>query len=402
MWATSLRACSHSASPYWSASITWTYQLAHQAAVCPSQHAENTCCPDSSPCFLPRSTMNRVLDRVRDSDDERQWEDLPDEKLVPHSRSSSSTRSSPFKGTASAARARRTTRQRAIFPSTSSRKHFSSDHRSPVRARRGRDFVAESLPQDLLGTPTQQQIGTPGFGDDFLIQSSVREPKGFPMWDSPRVEQPNQQPTGAFVPQRGPIAESPSWRPANTPGPKISNVLASSLIHVVCYIAEVLGTFVRVMKLPLSMALVVFVCAYTVSVMSGAVASALAPICSTPVISLLCVTSKPREPSRPPKSDRTPRWADFPSLLNVESKTFESLLDEMVEGPGLALEIRKAEMATSDLATLVRVSDLKSREFLANSLSEFVKDARKVGRGLTRFSSKVGGTVDTYVHLLSV
>lgn len=86
----------------------------------------------------------------------------------------------------------------------------------------------------------------------------------------------------------------------------------------------------------------------------------------------------------------------------MESKTLESLLDEMVEGPGLALQIKKAEMATSDLATLVRVSDLKSRELLADSLSEFVKDARKVGRGLTRFSSKVGGTVDTYVHLLFV
>jgi hypothetical protein len=200
---------------------------------------------------------------------------------------------------------------------------------------------------------------------------------------------------GAFVPQPGPIPESPSWK-------KISNVLASSLIHVVCYAAEVLGTVVRVMKFPLSMALVVLICVYTLSIMSDAIASALAPICSTPVISLLCVTSKPRVPPRTSDSDRTPRWADFPSLLNVESKTLESLLDEMVEGPGLALEIKKAEMATSDLATLVRVSDLKSREFLANSLSEFVKDARKVGRGLTRFSSKVGGTVDGYVYLLPV
>jgi hypothetical protein len=156
------------------------------------------------------------------------------------------------------------------------------------------------------------------------------------------------------------------------------------------------------MKFPLSMALVVLACAYALSIMSDAIASALAPICSTPIISLICVTSKPREPPHPPNSDRPPRWADFPSLLNVESKTLESLLDEMVEGPGLALEIRKAEMATSDLATLVRVSDLKSREFLADALSEFVKDARKVGRGLTRFSSKVGGTVDSYVHLLSL
>jgi hypothetical protein len=341
--------------------------------------------------------MNHVLDRVRDSDDDRQWEDLPDERLRPHSRSSSSTRSSSFKGTASAARARRTTRQRAIYPSTSPRKHFPSDHRTPVRTRRGRDFIAEPLPQDLLGSLNS------GFGDGSLAQPLVPEPKGPPMSQhSPRVEQPSQQSMGAFVPQHGPIAESPSWKPVDAPGPNISNVLASSLIPVVCYISEVLGTVIRIMKLPISMALVVLVCAYALSIMSDAIASALAPICSTPVISLLCVTSKPRKTPRPLNSDRTPRWADFPSLLNVESKTFESLLDEMVEGPGLALEIKKAEMATSDLATLVRVSDLKSREILADSLSEFVKDARKVGRGLTRFSSKVGGTVDTYVHLLSV
>ena len=85
----------------------------------------------------------------------------------------------------------------------------------------------------------------------------------------------------------------------------------------------------------------------------------------------------------------------------MESKSLGALLDETVEGPGLALEIKKAEMATSDLATRVRVSNLKSRQMLADSLSDFVKDARKASRGLTRFSSKVGGAVDTYVHPLS-
>ena len=58
-------------------------------------------------------------------------------------------------------------------------------------------------------------------------------------------------------------------------------------------------------------------------------------------------------------------------------------------------------MATSDLATMVRVSDLNSREVLADSLSEFVKDPRKVSRGLTRLSSRVGGAVDRCVFLLS-
>ncbi|KAH9998851.1 hypothetical protein BJV74DRAFT_767474 [Russula compacta] len=168
-------------------------------------------------------------------------------------------------------------------------------------------------------------------------------------------------------------------------------------MRVLCYVAEVLDTVVRMMKLPISIAIAVMICAYALAIMSGAVRSALAPMCSIPIVSLLCPTLGSGGPSHSPNPNRTPRWADFPSLLKVESKTLESLLDETVEGPGLAIEIRKAEMATSDLATMVRVSDLNSREVLADSLSKFVKDARKVSRGLTRFSSRVGGAVDSVI-----
>jgi len=150
------------------------------------------------------------------------------------------------------------------------------------------------------------------------------------------------------------------------------------------------------MKIPISLVLVVFACVYVISLASGAIRMAMEPICGIPIVSLVCAPSKPLPTSH---QNRVPRRADFPRLLDVESKTLESLLDEAVEGPGLALEIKKAEMATSDLVTLVRVSDLNSREVLADSLSEFVKDARKVGRGLTRFSSRVGGAVDKCVIL---
>ena len=354
--------------------------------------------------------MTRIPVRSPDSDDDQQWEDLPDEKWAPHSRSS--TPSGSFKGTASGTRTRRT-RQRPIFPSTSPRKHNPGDFRTPIRARRERFFV-ELPPQDLgtagpehdfpirpflqepIGTVpqcssasellTQQPIGTPGPGQGFPV----------PQRNS-RFDPPSQ---GMPVPQRDSKVELSSLEPASTPGLKLGSILISSLLPVVYYIAEVLGVVVRIMKFPFSIALAAMVCLYALSIMSGAVSSALAPICTTPVLSLLCPTSKSSGPAHRSNPARTPQWADFPSLLNVESKTFESLLDEAVQGPGLALEIKKAEMATSDLATLVRVSNLNSRAILADSLSEFVKDARKVGRGLTRFSSKVGGTVDRYVYLL--
>jgi hypothetical protein len=60
--------------------------------------------------------------------------------------------------------------------------------------------------------------------------------------------------------------------------------------------------------------------------------------------------------------------------------------------------MKNVGVATRDLATRVRMSDLDSREVLAESLSEFAKDARKVSSHLTRFNARVGGAVDEYVY----
>jgi hypothetical protein len=126
--------------------------------------------------------MTRIQARDRDSDDDRQWEDLPDEKWLPHSRSPSSTPSGSFKGTASAARTRRSTRQRALFANTSPRKHISSDYRPPVRARRERGFAVEQPPHDLLDTAGPEH--------DFPIRPLLQEPIGTVPQCSSAVELP--------------------------------------------------------------------------------------------------------------------------------------------------------------------------------------------------------------------
>ncbi|KAJ6576641.1 hypothetical protein DFH09DRAFT_1361543 [Mycena vulgaris] len=88
------------------------------------------------------------------------------------------------------------------------------------------------------------------------------------------------------------------------------------------------------------------------------------------------------------------KWADYPTLVDVQSTTIEQLLDESSSGSALALQIKKAEMATTDLVTLVRVSDLKSRDMLADHLRLFVDQARTAGRALNKLNSKVAGAVD--------
>ena len=78
----------------------------------------------------------------------------------------------------------------------------------------------------------------------------------------------------------------------------------------------------------------------------------------------------------------------------MQSKTFEQLLDETVGSTSLALDIKKAEMATHDLVTVVKLSDLKSRDYLADALVAFSDDARETARGLQRLNAKISGSVD--------
>lgn len=106
----------------------------------------------------------------------------------------------------------------------------------------------------------------------------------------------------------------------------------------------------------------------------------------------------------PPTEDGQERvmalHADYPRMVEIQSKTFEQLLDESVGGSGLSLEIKKAEMATRDLVTLVRMSKLTSKDLLANALVDFVDDARNTAKGLQKLSSKVNGAVDKFVIYL--
>ncbi|KAH8983399.1 hypothetical protein EDB86DRAFT_2967167, partial [Lactarius hatsudake] len=171
-------------------------------------------------------------------------------------------------------------------------------------------------------------------------------------------------------------------KPVAIPGPGLGTQALDTLRHV----SDILGTVLWTLKTPISFVLVIFACTYAILIVSGATSTALAPICSIPIVSLVCPTLHPYPT---PPSNHVPRRADVPRLLDVESKILEPLVDETAEDSELALEIKKAEIATSDLVTLVRVSNLNGRDVLVDSLSDFVKDAHRVGRGLTRFSSQV-------------
>lgn len=148
--------------------------------------------------------------------------------------------------------------------------------------------------------------------------------------------------------------------------------------------------------------LAVLLCFYLLTLMAVHVSESLGrvflPACSIPGLSSLAFcqygTIPPVSRSFSSRKATTPHFADYLTLADIQAQSFEALLRESAGGSALSLEIKRAEMATSDLVARVRVSEMKSKEALARSLSEFIHDSRKTARGLQKLTSKVGGAVD--------
>ncbi|KAG2035788.1 hypothetical protein BDR03DRAFT_993243 [Suillus americanus] len=167
---------------------------------------------------------------------------------------------------------------------------------------------------------------------------------------------------------------------------QIKEALSTGAHHSSIYILDVFLRAVRLMRIPLSIMLFLWMLAFVMIRLSGALRTAFSPMCYLPVVSRSALCA--------PLDPQIAKWADFPQLMETQGSTFEKLLEGSVGGSELSIEIRKAEFATADLATLVRYSDLRSNEILADLLANFVKDAKNTARGLTKLSSRIGGAVD--------
>ncbi|KAF9524869.1 hypothetical protein CPB83DRAFT_773120 [Crepidotus variabilis] len=156
------------------------------------------------------------------------------------------------------------------------------------------------------------------------------------------------------------------------------------------YSLDIVKRSLQMLKIPFSIVFMLLILGSVLSWARPTIQTALAPICILPGVSRLpiCTWGTASSPSR------RPQWADYPRLVEAETKTFDQLMDGFVGGGALSLEVKHAEMATQDLVSLIQISDLKAKDTLASLLYEFIYDAKKTGRGLQKLSSKVGGAVD--------
>ena len=94
---------------------------------------------------------------------------------------------------------------------------------------------------------------------------------------------------------------------------------------------------------------------------------------------------------------RPVRWADYPKLIDLQTRAFDQLLYESVGYGEFVLEVKKAEMVSNGLTALAGVRDLNGKDQVAERLSRFVEDARGAGQSLHSLGVKVQEAVDSYV-----
>jgi hypothetical protein len=119
-----------------------------------------------------------------------------------------------------------------------------------------------------------------------------------------------------------------------------------------------------------------------ISYLTPSMDTILSPICSTPIVSFVLPICRSRRVS-----------PDYPKLVELQTH-FEGVLELSESSSALSLDIRGSETAIRDLTTLLRASDLVTKDALVDKLEGFVMNAKDAARGLQRLGSRVGGAVD--------
>ncbi|KAJ6482309.1 hypothetical protein C8R47DRAFT_981908 [Mycena vitilis] len=153
------------------------------------------------------------------------------------------------------------------------------------------------------------------------------------------------------------------------------------------YILGILEHVLRFLRIPFSVLLCIWCLAWLLGSVAVTTKAALSSFCFLPGVSSAALCLPVAEP-------KVISHADFPRLMYVQDKTLAELLDENGSGSALALHMKKAQMATTDLSTLVEMSDLLSRDQLVSHLRTIAQQANTASDSLGLLTSKVFGAVD--------
>ena len=177
---------------------------------------------------------------------------------------------------------------------------------------------------------------------------------------------------------------------------KISETTEHILQSIFSYSWDIVCTVLRILKTPISYAIVFFVLFFGLLLLRNfvttSVYSALSPICRIPGFSLLPLNiCKSPVSARYNGENSSP--VEFDQLMTVQSK-FEEVLEASAGSASLPLDMKRGEISIRDLRQVVSYSRLDSKNELVLEFDGFIETARIASYDLQKFNSHVGRGVD--------
>ncbi|KAL6904587.1 hypothetical protein GGI43DRAFT_283879 [Trichoderma evansii] len=91
-------------------------------------------------------------------------------------------------------------------------------------------------------------------------------------------------------------------------------------------------------------------------------------------------------------------FIDFTNLMEVQSG-FESVLDKSAYGLSMPLELKRSEIATRSLRSLLKENEIAAREDFIMELNAYIEKVGQAGGNLQTFYIHVGSTVDSVINI---
>lgn len=174
---------------------------------------------------------------------------------------------------------------------------------------------------------------------------------------------------------------------------KAQSPIETLALSTLRYSVDVISKILSLLKWPIAILLTIYLGRYllarSVSRVAGALQSQVRySICSLPLAAPLVKQAIPGfcEFSDAPK-------LDFNDLIDVQRNTANAATVSVYSG-SLPLQLKKAEMATSDLRSVLQLSDLSCKNSLDEALHSFTVHARDSSRHIQKTVVRVGGLLD--------
>lgn len=181
---------------------------------------------------------------------------------------------------------------------------------------------------------------------------------------------------------------------------KLANSLPLTVYNILSYLLTVLSLALRYAQKPLAVFLALYLTLGGLIVVQNmvtrSIVSSLSPICRVPGVSLLNLPFCPSPDTIFTNGTAPP--VEFDELMGVQAQ-FEQVLEKSADGVSLPFEMKRSETTIRDLRSLVRHSDLQTREELVLEFDGYIDTARRTASDLQKFNTHVGSAVDAVISI---